>query len=473
MVNGTPSAEDVLSLRRDSIVYRVDKRPQGVLVCKSYTPERFEEMYTGVFGAEGSPFRILSYPDEKRQELFNREVAVLTALSRQEPQMVPMFIEIKEKNRDIYMENVPDPTFQEEFLASSPKIYDLTRQMIKILARFHNHCDQNLDSIKREAKSKGKERIRERVGEDKTRWRNYLETIIYHCSTDFDKYGKTKQVDYTKLKPATIRRHIRDYLSDQGVNLRLEVKTFIDRDKEITKYGQKGTEATFVAGDFGPQNIFNMGDSDEIRVFDFDKSRLGPRDIDLVSAIYHIHRYPFSKDGEAQALELATDYFTEVRVPPEYLPERLAGLVSSRLKAHLRLFAVYCQMSPEEIKRFIGERRVREYLHVGEASLPTGGEPTTPEGEKLRPEFLQDMFVNYFRKFFDYYRYRQGEGWELALEKLLLENPGGRKQERETLLRQIRDQFKTVEEILTITGVMRGEITSKSREKRFKNILSP
>jgi len=444
-------SEKVLFIRRDSIVSRQELSDGSTIICKSYQPQNYPE-YQNIFGNGGSSpsgsgqnSYIRSYPREYQQSLMNRESAVLEALSSLEPRLVPKYSGKDEKKMEIFMEYIPHPTFQDEFLAAKEdktKRHHLTEELVETLASFHDVSNTHLDYLKSKAKSGGKKRLQERsVDEESSRWTNYLLTIIYHCSPDFENYCKGRY-DLEQSKPKSIRKRVKKFLEDEKkIDLGDLVKEFIEKDREIMGEGKN-----FVMGDFGPQNVFYCQDRKDIRMFDFDKARLGNQEIDLVSAIHNIHRNTFDKEEEIFSIECAAQYYRRMGVQQENLPEKLAkSNIESRLKQNIRLFSVYCQMNTYEIKKFVGEVKEYDELKNGD----------------LRAAFLDDMFANNFKKFFDYFR--QGEeGWHLLLEPIKFDT-----------MKNIQRQLLTIEGLLKDCNVLPLGTISKERLDKFKKIITP
>ena len=133
-------------------------------------------------------------------------------------------------------------------------------------------------------------------------------------------------------------------------------------------------------------------------------------------------------------------------VQQENLPEKLAkSNIESRLKQNIRLFSVYCQMNTYEIKKFVGEVKEYDELKNGD----------------LRAAFLDDMFANNFKKFFDYFR--QGEeGWHLLLEPIKFDT-----------MKNIQRQLLTIEGLLKDCNVLPLGTISKERLDKFKKIITP
>ncbi|MBI2151645.1 hypothetical protein HYU21_02880 [Candidatus Woesearchaeota archaeon] len=453
-MNFTPKdikSEKVLVVRRDSIVSSLTLADR-VIISKSYQPETYPE-YKEIFGTRTSSSDaypidyIKSYGLEYQRSLYTREKAVISALSSLDRCLVPKYLKSDDKKMKIYMEFIPYPTFQEEFLNAKGdrgKTQSLTKELTDIITEFHLVCNNNLSYLISHAKFGKKRKLYERnEKEEKKRWTNYFLSIIYHGSEDFNQYREEKGLNEEGLTPQKIRKYIKLFLHEKKkINLEDLVDDFIQTDMAINN-----SKNNFISGDFGPQNVFRIEDEPrQIRVFDFDKARLGNQDIDLTSAIYNIHRNNFDKEEEIFSVSCAAEYYRKLGVAEKDLPERLAKLcVESRLKQNIRLFSVYCKMIPYEIRKYLGEKE--EY-------------PELKNGE-LRAAFLNEMFSNNFKKFFDYFR--QGEeGWHLLIDPISVDT-----------MVKIKHQLFTIESFLKDCNVLPLGSINQDRLKRFKKIITP
>ncbi len=432
--------EQIISLRRDSIVSRTALGKGKSQVCKSYKPEDYPE-YQKLFGADSS-FMIKSHFKDVQSYLYSIEVSLLRAFSGLERKIVPKLIKEKKQQLKMCLEDLPYPTYRDKFLENitdQEQKRKLTSETIEILVDFHKFSGQHLDYLKKEANPSGKNRLKQRGhSELAERWRNYLQVIIYQCSEDLEDYWQSRNINPEETKPKTIRRHIRKFLEQKGIDLASLVKEFIGNNQKLTD-----KEKIFIHGDFGPQNIFYTGDKKEIKICDFDKARLAYRDIDLISTIYNIHMYPFDKENELFSSELVKKYFMDSGLEVN-IQDVLARMVASRLKENIRLFAVYCQMNQYETEKFVRDS--------SEFSVENG---------EFKTNFLEKMFKNHFRSFLDYYRYREGEGWELLIEK---SSPDKRD--------LVKRQLEIVENLLKDNRIIRGTITNQKRAERWKRILT-
>jgi hypothetical protein len=119
-------------------------------------------------------------------------------------------------------------------------------------------------------------------------------------------------------------------------------------------------------------------------------------------------------------------------------------MVASRLKENIRLFSVYCQMNQYETEKFVKE-----------------SPEFSAENGEFKTHFLEKMFKNHFKSFLDYYRYREGEGWELIIEK---SSPDQRE--------LVKRQLEIIETFLKDNRIIRGTITNKKRAERWRRILA-
>lgn len=438
------SSEEIISIRRDSIVTKITQEDGKCQICKCYQPENHPQ-YQKVFGADNS-FQIQSHPKDNRKYLYYKEASLLRALSELEEMIVPIVPQLEDEDKSslkMYLEYLTYPTYQSRFME---KPHDeeqkrrLTGEITQILVGVHNHCQQHLAYLESAVNRGGKKRLKKRSPQEEIeRWKNYLQVIVYHCSGDMENYWQKKNLDPENLKPKTIRKHIRKFLQEKDIDLDSRVQTFISQSRQIIP---NQDSKSFVHGDFSPQNIFYTEDKDKIRVVDFDKARLDAWDVDLISALYNIYAYPFSKERELFSSEVVKQYLLGIHSEAN-LQDVLARLVASRLKENIRLFAVYCQMNDYETRK-LGDLPHFSNLENGE----------------FRSAFLDDTFKNHFKNFFDYYRYREGEGWEVVVEP-----SSGMKD-------LVRKQLSLIEDFLKEVGVIRGVITSE-RGRRWKRILTP
>jgi len=95
------------------------------------------------------------------------------------------------------------------------------------------------------------------------------------------------------------------------------------------------------------------------------------------------------------------------------------------------------------------------------------------DNNDLRQRIIGEMFPQHFRDFFEYYRYRQGEGWEEVLEKPLLDSAGvSSRESRKNLLENIRQQTRTIEDILTEMGCLQGKAANQTRARKIQRIFT-
>lgn len=433
----------LLSLGRESLVYR-----QGEYVIKCYAPEKdpdFGERYRKLF-REGDTFHLREYDYDLRKNFFHKEAALLKALSRMTPRMVPVVGEkgIDYKQFSLKMEFIPYPDFQQAITTQNLDPVASTERMVRILVGLHDLCKSQTKYLQKKRHSRTRLRTRS-IDEEVTRWMNYLQTIIFYESDDFEKCLKQKEIDPQDHTTQEIRGYIGEFLRERGIELKERVTNFIKTDRNLTY-----NEASFVWAEAKPQNIFYIPPEEKRDVIiDLPRARRGAgSDIDLFTIINNHHRGPFTPEREEASIYLANEYFKLVGTPAEDIPARHARLLATGIKEAVRLHANYCQKNPYEIYTILG----RQDEYPGE------------NGEKVTEGFLEEK-IDSLRKFFDYYRYRSGEGWELVVEGPLADKP-----EYRALVRQ---QIETIEEILKDSGVLRGVIRSQRRAKKFRTILAP
>ena len=432
--------EKVVNIRRESIVSLVYEEGKITKTCKSYRPQDYAEYHQKFYPAE----KMIFPKGEDQRALFKREVAVLQALAGLEKMLVPRLINIDDSSLKIYTEYVAHPTYQETMMNQPERRDELTKELIYTLIEAHNYCNEQIETIELVANKGGKNRLKFRSLEEETvRWVRYFETLIYHVGEEFaeDKRRRVPECDAWKA-----RRKIKRLLRTKKVDLEKEVREFIRRSHKISEYGCGTKEKSLVFGDFSPQNVFCISPQEKrICLIDFDKARLGSRDIDLISAIYNIYRFEekFSKEKEMVSLEMAVQYFRGAKIG-QSLELRLAGFIASRLKFNLRFFAVYSKMTEEDMRSFLKGKTGYEELM----------------GKELRDKLLGDAFMQNFIDFFNYYREGSGEGWELILRPA------------DAIYRDlVKEQLAHGEELLVRTGILRGKISERSRQ-RFNRIVS-
>jgi len=453
----------IISLRPDSIVVRIGDAVDKIYLPRDY-PE-WNERYASLITSDSTDN--LSYLSEQKG-LFNHEAAIVKALDGLDRKMIPPFLGADNNGLKIRFQYLPHSRYQDAFIdiwnneiisekEKIEKVNSLTQEMVlNVLVPFHNYCNDNMQRLVRYSRIGGKQKqrvmLKLRNPEDRTnRLSDYVKSIMSRCSTELEQYWNAEGINPEELTPREIRTHIGFFRREKRYNIVHQLAEVEKRDRIIT-----GREAVFVAGDFGPHNIFRTSKKETIYAFDFDKACRGSRNIDLCHVIYNIHRYPFHPDQEAQSLNLAAEYFRKVGLGSE-VPERVASFVASGMLEALRFWAIYCQMIPDDIRKFVGNREPYRKL----------------DNNDLRQRIIGEMFPQHFRDFFEYYRYRQGEGWEEVLEKPLLDSAGvSSRESRKNLLENIRQQTRTIEDILTEMGCLQGKAANQTRARKIQRIFT-
>jgi len=455
----------IISLGRDNIVLRLEGKgisggENGSIIRKSYLPQQYPE-YQQVYG-QNSSFRINVRGRNVIRERFGREVAVLEALADLKPSLVPRVLAVYRERLEFDLEDVPYPTIRDLYLDTDRDYLStysrdaLTLQMVDALSKFHQHCYTHLSEILDKVNNNSPSRLREETEEEEFfRFRNYAEAIVFNNSSDFQSYWQEKGLpNPNKLHNTTVRRHVRRFLEKQHLDLEKRIGHFVAEGRKINCYGQSKRETVFLSGDFSPQNLFYNPNGETI-IGDFDKAHLGPRDVDLITAVFNIHNYPFDKNRESFLLDAVRSYYLTVpEIPPDQVAERVVALLSSRLADNFRLLAVYSQMSSAEIRKFLGDQGLSTELENGD----------------LRADFRRKMFTDRFKAVLDYYRCGFGEGWAVVEEELLYS--GTRRSERLGLLQQLRERFQQIENILAVGGVIKAAVSNTLRSNRFRRVLA-
>lgn len=428
---------ELLSVGRESLVYR-----EGESVIKCYTPEDnlyFGDLYRELF--KDDCFHLRPYDLNERRNFFNVERRFLRTYSEAKPRVVPQFQGRNPKKLSIKMKFILAPTFQQAILTQDIDPDAATERMVQNLAQLHLLSNASEALLCRQAGLKP----RSEQGE-KDRWINYLQAIVFYESIDFEEYLGRQGIDVQALTPSEIRGHINMFLGERGINLDERVAEFIHRDRILT-----GGEESFVWAEAKPSNMFYFSDpQQETVMIDFPRARRGAgSDIDLFNIVNHLHRPPFRPEEEEKSIFFVNEYLKRMGIPLSEFPARHARLLAARVKEMIRLHANYCQKTTQDIQKLLG-------LDVTIPGPGTNGE--------IKDKFLVER-LDSLRKFFDYYRYRQGEGWEVVVEEPLADNPEGQK--------LVRAQIDTIDGILRESGVFRGIISNQRRARRFRAILAP
>ncbi len=437
----------ILSVRADSGVF-VGSYEGRECVVKTYSPESFPHL--AEHHSEAYPTKTIfanSYRYDHRKSLFNRESGILRGLNLLDGLVTPELFHIDKKSLAIYMELLRGKTYQTKMLMdpSRANVDTLTGELVDHLSDLHLACDAQLEGI---AKASGQIRrgganyLRRRgVEEEVYRWDNYFKRIVYNLSPDFQDYCDQHNIELGAVGSKQVNRALRSFLESKEISLRDEVMELVSLNTSMV-----GTDVGFVSGDFGPHNVFSATEGRPYRIIDLDKSRIASPHIDLVTAVYHIGRYPFKAASEPNSLGLAARYFGNIG-KTDNLQHRLGAFVSSRLKENVRLFSVYCNMDKKEMRKFLGGSRLS-----GEYSSLSNGE--------LRAKLLDDLFGEHFAEFFDYYRPGRGEGWALVFQGL--DND-----DKNSMARQL----SIVENIFTKSGILQGKVKNQARAISIRNLM--
>ncbi len=423
----------MLSVGRESIVWR-----EGDIVFKSYAPEQhhyFSGNYRAVFGDEQAlqlrtPTRLL------RESYFRRESKLLEALSKLNPSRVPEFIQANPEDLTIKTKYFPGKTFAEVISADEVTNLDATETMVKMLASFHSSCNQNIEYLKKAANLK-KRVLRKEVND---RLRRH-QAIIYSVSSDFESYSLGQGLDLQTCEGVKIKDSLEMFIN-QRLDLKEKIRGIVARNREISR-GRR----SFVWAEANPKNLFFPSENvskDWVMAIDFPRAYLGGIS-DLANIIDNVYRLNPIRLEEEYSFYLATEYFGLIGAPKEQIPDLYAYTLAFRGDELTRSFANYCQKTPYEIKKLFGQEKIAN-----------GGNGDVKE------DFL-NRFLNFISFFFDYYNPGSGEGWAMLRES----NPTIEAQ------RVVKDQLRSMEAILTDTGVKRGRILSQRRAERVRNLLNP
>ncbi len=440
------SSHTLLSIGRESLVIQ-----EGDRVIKSYRPEvhpQYGDIYHTVFS--GKRFHARSMDRKRRESLYRREALLLEWASQ--ASLVPEYLGRDDDKLEITLAYLPQQTYHQAVQSGLLSSAEATGEMVRKLAAVHTHFNQSLAAV-RERLVEGGTQLRPWTKETEIkRWVRYLETIVFYESTDLEQYLKDRSIDPTVLKPKNVRKHVRSFLTQRGINLQQRVDDFMVRDALLRE-----GESTFVWEEAKPSNMFYFPDEKRTCVIDFPRARLGAgSDTDLVNVLYHVPR-EFHLEDELSSVALAKEYFGLMGIPPEEQPVRVARLVAARVKEALRLYANYSQKTVFEIEK----------MTAPEGSIPLDPAALDPahysNGSSTKDDFLNKMFGSTFQHLFDYYRFRSGEGWTIVME----ENPSLSPEKKKL----IRDQLVCVEDILRESGVLMGVVRSQRRARRFRALV--
>jgi hypothetical protein len=453
--------ETVISMRPNSVVVKLNG-----FVDKSYRPQDFEawrERY-----GETVNYGSRSFETDQRS-FFNHEFAVIRAFSNLNPGVLPPYVKGDKPNLRIRFEYSNLPVYQqcfEEIWSDErstdeekvSKVNSLTEEMMRV-AVFPFYDNTNSDpralGVATRIGSDQKAMLRLRSNEYRQgKINQHFKGIFYATSSELERYWEEKGINPDRLTLEQVRTHIKKF--GKRYNLAERIRKIEERDRRLTFH----RESCINGGDVSPQNIFRTRDPNDVQMFDLDKSRKGSRNIDMYTSINNIHRFPFHPDQEAISLELAAEHYRRTGIPEELLPVRMAGYIgSTQVLGTLRMWATYCQMVSDDLRSFLGDRPEFRGLENGD----------------LRSKVIHDFLPNSMMALTDYYRFRRGEGWEVAIEKPLLSIHGLDQPERrkhEEILADIRDQIREVENILTEVGSLHGKPTSQARAKKIRRIFA-
>jgi len=422
---------ELLSIGRESVIWR-----EGDIVSKSYAPEQhphFAEHYRRMFGdvpglQQHSPTKQL------RESYFRREYKLLEALSGINPRRVPRFIQAYQDSLTIKTEYFPGRTFAEAISAKEVNALDATETMIRMLASFHSTCNHNIESLMNAANLKRRV-LRKEVNDRMRRHR----AIVYSVSSDFEDYCTVHGLDSQNSEGAEIKESL-DAFINQRVNFK--IRDIVARNREISR-----ERRSFVWAEANPKNLFyppEGASEDWVMAIDFPRAYLGGIS-DLANIIDNVYRLNPTRSEEEYSFYLATEYFGLIGAPKEQIPDLYAYTLAFRGDELIRSLANYCQKTTFEIKKLFGQEKTAN-----------GGNGSVKEG------FL-NQFLEYISFFFDYYYPGSGEGWTMLKKS----NPTLQAQ------RVVKDQLRSMEAILTDTGVKRGKILSQRRAERIRNLLNP
>ncbi len=463
-----PSASTIISLGRDSAVYH-DKSTVPERIAKSYSPEQmpgYRERYTSFLG---DPLRGIVASDSEKRHLFLAETAVLKAASTlpESSRFAPGLLAHDPATKTFYMEEIGYPTFRDYFFEGN-NTKAKTRELVETLAHLHGIFGNNLDLLYQQARLKEEVPVfkARRKDEEYGRWLRYFKTIIYRTSGEFGEFFSDYKKHSKKPLKLVVKSALRQFLQLKNISLEEEVKTFINRDWQISfgeEYGRREVllsakegkaeqqrslrrlyEAGLVSmvhGDFMPQNVFRVPQG--IKVCDFSEMRIDRRSVDLVGALYNIYNAPITVEQEANSLELIGRYVEKVR-ELEGLTINSQLFTVRTLEARLKnvgvgLFAIDCKYIPEEIRGFVAGWE--------KFDVPN-------DEEELQRSFLEKMFSERFAHFADYLLREEGWGNIYTFPHAEV----------------LREQVKLVEKIFTQTGVL-GISPSAKRAERIERAL--
>ncbi len=419
--------DEIIWVRRDSVTYKITLADGVHQFCKSFNSDDIKAGYDLEYPKEDNPgFRPNILPCDSQRALFNREVKVLTALGKIEEDLVPRIVCKDSKKMQIFMEYLPFDTYLDllKTAADEPQKRDSIEAIVNFLAIFHNCCYRNLEKITEDVNRDRKQLRLRSADEEGQRLEKHFLSILGYYKGNLPPGGRAKSSGLPKVAAERAEKdqehEIRVYLRTKGIDLHALAKDLITQERGIT-----GQEKLFVHGDFRSQNIFyqedERGNKKAVKICDFDKVRLNCRNEDLVTAMYHLHTYPFDEEREGFLTDLARKYYLntlEIGSEQE-LTDRLAGLKASAIRGMVRDFGIHCNLRWKEIEWFISDAEKARYLNLSSQN---------PKGM-----LLEDKFIRGLKTFLNYYQ--SGEGFRQIIE------PSSTK-------KAICQQMKTIERIL-------------------------
>ena len=442
---------ELLSLGRESVVYR-----KGDSVFKSYQPERseFADLYKQHFASEEG-LRPRPLVGALRTSYFHREARLLRAFSNLVPTVTPDFIRAYEQSLTIQTRYFPGPTMAERLSANPALTFEATQTMIRLLANLHSTCNKKLGYLIRNVKLI--ERPFKKEVNDRLRRH---QAIIYAVSDEFGTYCSDNDLDLQSISDAKIRISLDNFIA-QALNkeeFRYPVGEIVARNRRIIQAQNLVMEAktSFVWAEANPKNLFcpsERASDNWVRAIDFPRAYLGGIS-DLASIIDNVYRLQSDGKAEVDSFDLATEYFRLIKAPFEQVPDMYAYTLAFRADELIRALANYCQKTPHEFSKLFGKKTFGQEKN---GNLSNGNAK-----EEAKENFLNHL-LEFISFFFDYYRAGSGEGWAMLEEC----RPSSEAQ------RLVKAQLRSMETILTDTGVKRGKILSQRRADRVRRLLNP